>query len=162
MSYRFVNVSENIIKILKIGFVTGLGTGFIPVAPATFACLISVVIWFFLIDFVYIYWAVLANLLVWGLIISHEWRKVWCKDPRKIVIDEYAALLLSLYFVPKKIISLVFAFILFRILDAVKPPPLRQLEKLPGAWGIMLDDLGAAIYTLFVFKILKFFFEPLF
>jgi phosphatidylglycerophosphatase A len=39
------------------------------------------------------------------------------------------------------------AVILFRIFDIWKPYPLRHLERLPGGWGIMLDDLGAGIYA---------------
>ncbi|MEO0094766.1 MAG: phosphatidylglycerophosphatase A [candidate division WOR-3 bacterium] len=149
------------IKILKIGFITGWGTGYIPIAPATFGCVLSVIIWYLLVDFPLIYWAVFINLFVWGLVISQEFVKEWGKDPRKIVVDEYATLLLPLYFVPKRILPLVIAFVLFRIFDVIKPPPLRQLERLPGAWGIMLDDLGSAIYTTLIIVILKFLYPQL-
>ncbi len=143
------------IRILKAGFITGLGTGYIPIAPATFSCLISILLWFFLIDLPLIYWAVFVNLFIWGLIISQEFVKEWGKDPRRIVVDEYATFLLPLYFIPKKILPLSIAFVLFRVLDVIKPPPLRQLEKLPGAWGIMLDDLGAGLYTTIIVLILQ-------
>lgn len=101
------------------------------------------------------------NLFIWGLIISQEFVKEWGKDPRKIVVDEYATLLLPLYFVPKRILPLVIAFVLFRIFDVIKPPPLRQMERLPGAWGIMLDDLGSAIYTALIIVIIKFLYPQL-
>jgi len=143
------------IRILKVGFITGLGTGYIPIAPATFSCLISILLWFFLIDFPLIYWAVFVNLFIWGLLISQEFVKEWGKDPRRIVVDEYATFLLPLYFIPKKILPLFFAFVLFRVLDVIKPPPLRQLEKLSGAWGIMFDDLGAGLYTTIIVLILQ-------
>ncbi len=146
------------IRFLKIGFITGLGTGYIPIAPATFACCISVLFWYFLVDFPLIYWAVFVNLFIWGLVISQEFVKEWGKDPRKIVVDEYTTMLLPLYFVPKIILPLMIVFVLFRLLDVIKPPPLRQLEKLSGAWGIMLDDLGAAIYTALIIIVLRFFF----
>ncbi len=149
------------VRLLKIGFITGLGTGYIPIAPATFGCLISVIIWYFLVDFPLIYWAVFLNLFIWGMVISQEFVKDWGKDPRKIVVDEYATLLLPLYFVPKRILPLVLVFILFRIFDVIKPPPLREFENLPGAWGIMLDDLGAGIYTALIIIILKFLFPNL-
>lgn len=101
------------------------------------------------------------NLFIWGLVISQEFVKEWGKDPRKIVVDEYTTLLLPLYFVPKRILPLVIVFVLFRLLDVIKPPPLRQLEKLSGAWGIMLDDLGAAIYTALIIIVLRFFFPQM-
>jgi phosphatidylglycerophosphatase A len=44
--------------------------------------------------------------------------------------------------------TLLAGFILFRAFDIVKPPPLRQLEKIPGGAGIMLDDVGAGLYAL--------------
>jgi len=144
------------IRILKVGLITGLGTGYISIAPASFSCLISILLWFFLIDFPLIYWAVFVNLFIWGLVISQEFIKEWGKDPRKIVVDEYATFLLPLYFIPKMILPLLIAFLLFRAFDVIKPPPLRQLEKLPGAWGIMLDDLGAAVYTTIIIIVLSF------
>lgn len=149
------------IRILKIGFITGLGTGYIPVAPASFSCIISILLWYFLIDFPLIYWGVFVNLFIWGLVISQEFIKEWGKDPRKVVIDEYSTFLIPLYFVPKKLLLLLIAFVLFRIFDVIKPPPLRQLEKLPGAWGIMLDDLGSAIYTAIIILIFKIFYPQI-
>ncbi|MGB9720222.1 MAG: phosphatidylglycerophosphatase A [bacterium] len=146
------------IRILKMGFITGLGTGYVPIAPATFACFIGIVLWYFLVDFPFIYWAVFLTLFIWGLTISQEFVKEWGKDPRKIVVDEYAAILIPLYFVPKKILPLCIAFVLFRVFDVIKPPPLRQLEKLSGAWGIMFDDVGAAVYTTIIVIIIRFFF----
>lgn len=145
------------IRFLKIAFITGMGTGYIPIAPATFSCIISIVIWYFLVDFPLIYWAIFTNLFLWGLIISNEFVREWGKDPRRIVIDEYASFLLPLYFVPKKIFPLIIVFFLFRIFDLVKPPPLKQLERFPGATGIMLDDLGAGIYTALIIIIIRYF-----
>ncbi len=146
-------------RFLKIGLITGCGLGYLALAPATFGCLISIVIWYFLAHYPFIYLGIFINLFLWGLIISNEFTKEWGSDPRKIVIDEYAAFLLPLYFVPKNIILLLIAFFLFRIFDVLKPPPLRQLEKLPGGFGIMLDDLGAAIYTTILIIIIQYIFK---
>ena len=70
------------------------------------------------------------------------------------MIDEYASLLLPLYFTPKRILPLAITFVVFRIFDIVKPPPLKNLEKMPRGWGVMFDDLGAAVYTTVVIIIL--------
>jgi phosphatidylglycerophosphatase A len=124
--------------------------GYIPVAPATFSCVISIIIWYFLIPYKIVYVIVAIVLFVLGVMISEDLTRLWGEDPHRIVIDEYACLLLPLYFTPQKIIPLAITFICFRVFDILKPPPLRNLEKLPGGWGVMLDDLGAALYTTIV------------
>jgi len=128
--------------------------GYLPVAPATFASIISIVIWYFLLPYKVIYIAVAVILFVVGIILSKEFTTLWGKDPRQVVIDEYASLLLPLYFTPRRIIPLVITFALFRFFDILKPPPLRRLEDVPGGWGIMLDDLGAAIYSTIIILII--------
>jgi phosphatidylglycerophosphatase A len=82
-----------------------------------------------------------------GIFIADRLSKIWGDDPRMVVIDEFATFLLPLYFTPKRFFPLAVSFILFRLFDIIKPPPIRRLEKLPGGWGIMLDDLLAAVFT---------------
>ena len=89
-----------------------------------------------------------------GVKVSNDLTKSWGKDPHRIVIDEYACLLIPLYFIPQRILPLAITFVLFRIFDITKPWPVRKLEDLPGGWGVMLDDLGAAIYTTVVILII--------
>ncbi len=69
------------------------------------------------------------------------------KDNRTIVIDEVAGYLVSLLLVPATWQFIVAAFFLFRFFDIVKPFPLHRLEGLPGGWGVVLDDIGAGVYT---------------
>lgn len=118
-----------------------------PVAPATFSCAIGILIWYLLYPFKVPYVVIAGLLFVAGIMVSNDLAKEWGKDPRRIVIDEYAAILLPLYFTPPKILPLAITFLLFRFFDIVKPPPIKQLENLSGGWGIMLDDLLAAAYT---------------
>ncbi len=122
-------------------------TGYIPVAPATCSCLISVAVWYALKPFDVIYALLTLGLLVVGVVLGNDLSRVWGKDPRQIVIDEYASFLIPLYFTPVRPVPLLIAFVAFRVFDILKPPPLRFLERLQGGWGIMLDDVGAAIYT---------------
>jgi phosphatidylglycerophosphatase A len=70
------------------------------------------------------------------------------KDPQFVVIDEVAGQLVALVAVPLAWKSFLAGFILFRAFDIVKPPPVRQLEALPGGSGIVLDDIAAGLYTL--------------
>ncbi len=83
-----------------------------------------------------------------GLFTSHNAEKHLGKDSGHIIIDEFSGYLFSVLFVPKTAGYLLAAFILFRIFDILKPPPIRKIEKLvPGGAGIMLDDLIAALYA---------------
>ena len=81
-------------------------------------------------------------------------RATGLKDPQFVVIDEVAGQLIALIFVPISWQSLLAGFILFRGFDILKPPPLRQLEKLPEGVGIVVDDVGAGLYALAVMQIL--------
>ena len=76
------------------------------------------------------------------------------KDPQFVVIDEVAGQLIALIAVPLAWKTFVAGFILFRAFDIVKPPPVRQLEKLPEGTGIVLDDVAAGIYALVVMRLL--------
>jgi len=68
-------------------------------------------------------------------------------DNGKIVIDEWAGMFVALLFVPYSLINYLIAFVAFRIFDVVKIPPARQFERLPGGWGITMDDIVAGIHA---------------
>jgi phosphatidylglycerophosphatase A len=70
------------------------------------------------------------------------------KDPQFVVIDEVAGQLVALIAVPLAWKSFLAGFILFRVFDIFKPPPVRQLEALPEGSGIVLDDVAAGLYAL--------------
>jgi phosphatidylglycerophosphatase A len=72
------------------------------------------------------------------------------KDPQVVVIDEVAGQLVALIAVPLAWKSFLAGFILFRVFDIVKPPPVRQLEAIPEGAGIVLDDIAAGLYALIV------------
>ena len=68
-------------------------------------------------------------------------------DPGAGVIDEVAGMLLTLYLLPATWTIAIVGFVVFRAFDIVKPFPARRLESLHGGWGMMADDLMAAIYA---------------
>jgi len=76
------------------------------------------------------------------------------KDPQFVVIDEVAGQWITLLFAPVAWKTLLAGFILFRGFDIVKPPPVRQLEKLRWGSGIVLDDVAAGFYALAVMQLL--------
>jgi phosphatidylglycerophosphatase A len=76
------------------------------------------------------------------------------KDPQFVVIDEVAGQLIALIAAPLAWKTFLAGFILFRAFDIVKPPPVRQLERLPEGAGIVLDDVAAGIYALLGMQVL--------
>lgn len=80
------------------------------------------------------------------------------KDPGWVVIDEVAGQWLTLAVVPPDLMLYAIGFLAFRFFDIFKPWPIRTLEqKVPGALGVMIDDVAAAVYAavvLFTFSIL--------
>jgi phosphatidylglycerophosphatase A len=81
-------------------------------------------------------------------------RQSGLKDPSQVIIDEVSGQSIALLFAP--ILNWKYAlasFILFRAFDIVKPPPVRQLERLPEGWGIMMDDVAAGVLALILLQI---------
>jgi len=123
--------------------------GYFPLVPGTFASAVAVLIFYFIKDNPVITASFTLVLIVLGFIFTSGAEKVFrMKDPKYVVIDEVAGMSLSLLFLPYYDIK-VFAigFILFRILDTLKPFPAARLEDLKGSAGIMCDDLIAGIYA---------------
>ena len=76
------------------------------------------------------------------------------EDPGLVVIDEVAGQLFALIFLPADWPHAALALLLFRLLDITKPPPIRQLERLHGGTGIMLDDVAAGLIACAIAQIL--------
>ena len=74
------------------------------------------------------------------------------KDPGCIVIDEVAGMLIALSFMPADLKIIFLGFLIFRILDTLKPYPAGRLQHLRGSVGVMADDLIAGIYTNIVLQ----------
>lgn len=137
---------------LAILLATGFGIGRLPVAPATWA---SAAVALLLIPdavraplFLGIALIVVVPLSIWS---SNEAEKELGHDAHPIVIDEVAGMLVAVLGVTSAAASpallLVAAFLLFRFFDIVKPYPIRQVQALPGGWGIVADDLLAGVAT---------------
>jgi phosphatidylglycerophosphatase A len=132
---------------------TFFGIGRLPGGPGTWGSLAAVLIWFALARFVPAasQWVVLAVGIPEATSVA---RASGTKDPQFVVIDEVAGQWITLLFAPVTWKTLAVGFILFRGFDIVKPPPVRQLERLPEGTGIVVDDVGAGIYALAVMQLL--------
>lgn len=134
---------------------TGLGIGYIRKGGGTVASVACCGLWYlaqyevtrpetypFLIPLLLT--ALITAVGIWS---ANVVEAQWGKDSYRVVIDEIAGMCLSLLFVPINAKSLLAGLVLFRLFDIVKPFGIRKLEKLPGGWGVMLDDLLAGLYT---------------
>ena len=131
----------------------GFGTGLAPVAPGTAGSLPGVLLFWLTLDLgLYVQLTVGAALLLAGVWICGESaRRIGVHDHGGIVWDEIAGMYLTLLAAPLTPIGWLAAFVLFRVMDIVKPWPIRDLDhRLGGGVGIMLDDLVAALYAAVV------------
>jgi phosphatidylglycerophosphatase A len=76
------------------------------------------------------------------------------EDPGHVVIDEVAGQLIALIAIPADWQHAAISLILFRLFDILKPPPIRQFERLPAGTGIMLDDVAAGLFALAVAQLI--------
>lgn len=141
-------------KILNKIIATGLGIGYSPIIPGTLGSLLGVVIFFLLLKLKLslLLWIIILILLFFlGVITATQAEKLFLKkDSRKIVIDEVVGCLVFLLFIPHIKWCIITGFVLYRILDIVKPFPADKSQELAGGWGIMVDDLIVAVYTVVV------------
>ncbi len=138
---------RQLVKIIASGFYFG----FSPVAPGTAGSLWAVLIYILLKPYPVVFMLVTAVLFLAGFAVSGRAEKIFKeKDSRRIVIDEIASMCLVCLFIKPSWFMLILGFSLFRFFDIIKPPPAGRLAKLPGAPGIMLDDIVACVYTVIV------------
>jgi phosphatidylglycerophosphatase A len=140
---------------------TFFGIGRMRPGPGTWASAATVLLWYGLANVVSPSQRPPVIICLAGLVLcigipaaTRVARAAGAKDPQFIVIDEVAGQLIALIAVPLAWKTLLTGFILFRVFDIVKPPPVRQLERLPEGAGIVLDDVAAGIYALLVMQIL--------
>jgi phosphatidylglycerophosphatase A len=77
------------------------------------------------------------------------------EDPRYVVIDELAGILVTMVGHAATPVNLLIGFILFRAFDILKPYPIKKIERLPGAWGIVADDVAAALFSNIILILLR-------
>jgi phosphatidylglycerophosphatase A len=127
---------------------TFFGVGLVPVAPGTVASAAAALIFkLALHDLAWPFYASLVGLIFFSGVAASAVHasEIGRPDPGRVVIDEVCGQLVALAFLPAGWLPVGIAFALFRFFDIIKPWPIRKLEKLPGGWGIMADDVGAGL-----------------
>jgi len=123
--------------------------------PGTCGALLTfALVWIFLPQNFYLLGGITILVFLISLWSATGAERVLGKDNRKIVIDEGCGMLVSFLFLPKRFFLYILAFVIFRGLDIIKPPPARDCEKLKGGLGITLDDVVAGFYTNLILQIL--------
>ena len=89
---------------------------------------------------------------LYGIWVCSKFEHLYGEDPKEATIDEFAGMWISLILAPKEIIYLVATFLLWRIMDIVKPFPARNFEKIKGGTGVMADDIMSGVYTLLIMQ----------
>jgi len=137
----------------------GGGAGLVPGAPGTMGTLLALPLYWLIapwlgpLEFLLVMAALFA-LGVWVCEVTG--RAIGVPDHRGMVWDEVVAFLLVLFFIPATLLWQATAFLLFRLFDILKPPPIRFYERtFKNGFGVMLDDLVAAFYTLLVLAVAK-------
>ena len=146
---------------------TFFGAGLLKPGPGTYGSISAVLLWYATAHLLHpspiplaigtAIAAILATLI--GIpaatIVARESGR---EDPGHVVIDEVAGQLIALIAIPPDWRHATISLILFRLFDILKPPPIRQLERLPAGTGIMLDDVAAGLFALAVAQILHLWF----
>ncbi len=137
----------------------GAYAGRSPFAPGTAGTVVGVLLYLCLkgvplVSYV-IACALATGIGIWAA--GEAERMLGRKDAPSIVIDEIAGYLISMVMVPSNWEYIVAAFFLFRLFDVIKPWPLRRLQDLHGGLGVVIDDVGAGIYTNVVLQIAAYF-----
>ncbi len=144
---------------IKTFIATSGFAGYLPGAPGTWGSIVAILLWYAL-------QLVIEPLFIVGLTVVLFFIGVWVakdisryeeeEDPSHIVIDELVGQWIPLWFLPVTPMYILMAFILFRIFDIAKPWPVSMFDRIPGGWGIMLDDIAAGVYALLILEGIQF------
>jgi phosphatidylglycerophosphatase A len=137
-------------SVFGVGFAKGGGT---------IAAIITCIVWYaaqnrLSTPHVFLQLIVVVAITALGIWNGNRVEKDWGKDSSKVVIDEVAGMAISLIAIPVTVPYVLIALAFFRFFDILKPLYIRRLEKLPGGWGVMADDVLAGIYANVLLQII--------
>jgi phosphatidylglycerophosphatase A len=131
-------------------FIASCGyVGYVPIAPGTFGSAAGLVLMWGVRQVGYnsveaALILVLIGLGLWSATVAE--RHTGKSDPGIVVIDEVVGMLITMFLIPATPMSVTVGFLLFRVLDILKPWPARRFERLQGGLGVMADDTMVALY----------------
>ena len=130
---------------------SGFYTGYSPYISGTVGSLAALIIYLIPgFEELFVIIPAIIIFMVYGIYLGNKFEAEYGKDPSQCTVDEVVGMWISLVALPKTAGIIAASFILWRILDIIKPPPARNLERLKGGMGIMIDDVISGIYTLII------------
>jgi phosphatidylglycerophosphatase A len=147
--------ASGVIEKISVFIATGCGTGKIPVAPGTFGSAVGLPACYLLSRTGPSHaFLILLFVIFFSVLVAHLAQKQFeKKDPGQIVIDEISGIMVTFFGLPFDPYHGISGFILFRIIDILKPYPIRIIDRqIHGGWGIVLDDVLAGIYSNLILR----------
>jgi phosphatidylglycerophosphatase A len=138
---------------------TGFYSGYSPIAPGTAGTIAGLAV-YLIPSFenpISLGIAILVGLL-FGILTGTKMENIHGHDPQVVVVDEMVGMWIALLFLPKTFFVVLGVFILFRIMDIIKPQPARLFQKKGGGVAIMMDDVIAGVYANLAMQVLVFLF----
>lgn len=165
-SRRPVPITDEKFPLLPKLIATSLGVGYLPWMPGTWGALLAILLWVPLYLWapgavcLWLTIAATAVLTVAGTWASTVSEKYWGKDPVAACADETVGQWISMLPLCGGVVAspwwlIVVSFVLFRAFDIVKPFGIRRLEKLPGGYGMMADDIAAGVLAAVITWVLN-------
>ncbi|OIP61418.1 MAG: phosphatidylglycerophosphatase A [Nitrospirae bacterium CG_4_9_14_3_um_filter_53_35] len=139
-------------------FASGFLSGYAPLASGTAGTLVGIAIFILLNQFPLKLYGILTSAIVFfGVWLSSRAEAILGeKDSGVIVIDEIAGFLITMFALPMTWQTIVIGFFVFRAFDIFKPFPIRRIDqRVPGGWGVMLDDVLAGVYANLTIHLLR-------
>ena len=138
---------------------TGFGSGLWPIAPATAGSAAALLLYWALpingTGNSIAFFVMIAAVFVIGIWSAERVGTPADPDPKRVVIDEWVGVWATVAFLPTTWAWLLAGFLLFRVLDIAKPFGIRQLEKIHGGFGVMMDDLAAGIVGAIILNAIR-------
>jgi phosphatidylglycerophosphatase A len=137
-------------------FASGLYSGYFPVASGTAGSFVALLLYYFIPQFSDSHLLLLAMVVtfVLGIPASEMMEKYYGHDPSEVTIDEVVGMWITLFFLPKNILIVGSAFLIFRVFDILKPYPANRFDTMHGGFGIMMDDVVSGVYSNLVLQVL--------
>jgi phosphatidylglycerophosphatase A len=151
-----INLWRDPVHFLSVGF--GIGT--VPVAPGTFGTLIAIPFYLLLqhLPLVMYGMIVLVAALVGIWLCDKTAKALGEHDHPSIVWDEMVGYWLTMFAAPKGWVWVILGFGLFRLFDIWKPWPIGWVDRhVSGGFGIMFDDILAAVYAGLILQVIAYF-----
>jgi phosphatidylglycerophosphatase A len=147
----------SVTDIVSLLLATVFGVGYTPMCPGTASCVVAVIVYLLIPSTTAFFIVTVISTIIAFLVSGRAERIYGEKDCKKIVIDDFSGMLITLLFMPKtvNVIFIPAAFFLFRMLDMLKIPPADKIEKCGGSKGVVGDDVIAGLYSLGVIQAVR-------